>query len=60
MARFNRRRYDYRGPEYDERFGRYEGAFARRAARGRGSGGTAGSRRALAHAETRGGAVERP
>ncbi len=32
MARMSRRRYDYRGPEYDERFGRYEGAFARRAA----------------------------
>ncbi len=32
MGRFDRRHYDYRGPEYDERYGRYEGAFARRAA----------------------------
>jgi hypothetical protein len=32
MARFNRRHYDCRGPEYDERYGRYEGAFACRAA----------------------------
>lgn len=30
MARFDRMRYDYRGPEYDRRYGRYEGAFARR------------------------------
>lgn len=30
MARFNRPRYDYRGPEYDSRYGRYEGAYARR------------------------------
>jgi hypothetical protein len=30
MARFNRPRYDYRGPEYDRRYGRYEGAYARR------------------------------
>ncbi len=29
MARFDRMRYDYRGPEYDARYGRYEGAFAR-------------------------------
>jgi hypothetical protein len=32
MARWNRMHYDYRGPEYDLRYGRYEGAFARRAA----------------------------
>lgn len=30
MARFDRMRYDYRGPEYDRRYGRYEGAYARR------------------------------
>ncbi len=30
MARFSRPRYDYRGPEYDRRYGRYEGAYARR------------------------------
>lgn len=30
MARFNRMRYDYRGPEYDRRYGRFEAAFARR------------------------------
>jgi len=30
MARFDRIRYDYRGPEYDRRYGRYEGAYARR------------------------------
>ena len=30
MARFDRMRYDYRGPEYDARYGRYEAAFARR------------------------------
>ncbi len=30
MARFDRMRYDYRGPEYDRRYGRFEGAFARR------------------------------
>lgn len=35
MAHFNRMRYDYRGPEYDRRYGRYEGAFARRFARDR-------------------------
>lgn len=35
MARFDRMRYDYRGPEYDRRYGRYEGAFARRFARER-------------------------
>jgi hypothetical protein len=32
MAHWNRRPHDYRGPEYDDRFGRYEGAYARRAA----------------------------
>lgn len=32
MARFDRPRYDYRGVEYDRRYGRYEGADARRAA----------------------------
>ncbi len=30
MAHFNRMRYDYRGPEYDDRYGRYEAAYARR------------------------------
>lgn len=30
MARFDRMRYDYRGPEYDRRYGRYEAAYARR------------------------------
>jgi hypothetical protein len=35
MARFNRPRYDDRGPEYNRRYGRYEGAFARRFARER-------------------------
>lgn len=30
MARFNRPRYDHRGPEYNRRYGRYEGAYARR------------------------------
>jgi hypothetical protein len=30
MARFNRPRHDDRGPEYNRRYGRYEGAFARR------------------------------
>lgn len=32
MARFNRPRFDYRGLEYDRRYGRYEQAFARKAA----------------------------
>jgi len=32
MARFDRMRYDYRGPEYDRRYGRFEGAYARRIA----------------------------
>lgn len=32
MARFNQPRFDYRGTEYDRRFGRYEQAFARKAA----------------------------
>lgn len=32
MARFDRMRYDYRGPEFDRRFGRFEHAFARRSA----------------------------
>lgn len=35
MARFNRPRYDDRGEEYDRRYGRYEGAYARRFARER-------------------------
>lgn len=30
MSRFNRMQYDYRGPEFDRRYGRFEGAFARR------------------------------
>ncbi|HEY8469761.1 MAG TPA: hypothetical protein VIL18_08965 [Longimicrobiales bacterium] len=32
MARFDRMRYDYRGPEYDRRYGRFEEAYARRIA----------------------------
>ena len=32
MARFDRTRYDYRGPEFDRRYGRFEHAFARRSA----------------------------
>ena len=32
MARFDRMRYDYRGPEYDRRYGRFETAYARRIA----------------------------
>jgi len=32
MARFDRMRYDYRGPEYDRRYGRFEAAYARRIA----------------------------
>lgn len=32
MARFDRMRYDYRGPEYNHRYGRFEGAYARRIA----------------------------
>lgn len=35
MARFKRPRHDDRGEEYDRRYGRYEGAFARRFARER-------------------------
>lgn len=30
MARFNQPHYDHRGPEYNRRYGRYEGAYARR------------------------------
>jgi hypothetical protein len=30
MARFNQPHYDRRGAEYNRRYGRYEGAFARR------------------------------